>query len=90
MTQQLRTLVLAEDLGSVPNIHTDVHIYLSLQFQGIQCPLLVSVGNCTHFSVSFYVSLTHIQNISLKSWDFIITRLSKPFIILYDIISSDH
>jgi hypothetical protein len=37
MPQKLRALAaLAEDLGSVPSTHMAVHIYLKLQFQGIQ------------------------------------------------------
>jgi hypothetical protein len=42
---RLRALaVLAEDLGSVPSTHTGAHSLLLLQFQGIQHPLLDTVG----------------------------------------------
>jgi hypothetical protein len=41
-TQQLRMLpVLPEDLGSIPRTAMAAQNYLQLQFQRIQCPLLV-------------------------------------------------
>jgi hypothetical protein len=42
MAQELRTLVLAEVLGSVPSTHMTAHRHQSLHFQGIG--LLASVG----------------------------------------------
>lgn len=44
MTQQLRTLALAEDLSSIPSVLMVGHNYPELQFQGTQYPLLTSKG----------------------------------------------
>ena len=49
MARQLRALVvLPVDRGSIPSLYMVAHNNLQLQFQRIQCPLLVSMGNaCT-------------------------------------------
>ena len=45
MTQQFRALaVLREDLDLIPSTHMVAHNCLYFQFQGIQLPLLVSMG----------------------------------------------
>ena len=45
MAQWLRGLVLAEGLGLGPSSHMVAHLYLYLQFQGIQHLHLASVEN---------------------------------------------
>jgi hypothetical protein len=57
MDQWLRAfIVLAEEAGSVASALMVDHNYLELQFQGAQCPLLVSAA--TRYSPAMHI-LTH-------------------------------
>lgn len=42
--QQLKHLLLSRGSSSVPSTQTVTYNHLELQFQGIQCPFLLSVG----------------------------------------------
>lgn len=55
MTEWLRVAALPEEQSSVSSIHMTAYHHLSLQFQRIPCPLLVSAGaghlNCVQTSM---------------------------------------
>lgn len=58
--QWLRTLaILAEDPGSIPSTHMVLHNHLSLQSQGIQCPLLNSVAIRHTHGAQIYMQAKH-------------------------------
>lgn len=69
MTQGLRELdSLPENLGTIPISHVVTHSHLQLQFQRIQCPLLVSIGTACTWCINMYVSKTLIYKNKMRGW----------------------
>lgn len=64
VAQWLRAMAaLEENLGSIPSTRMATKNYLKLQFQGIWCPLLASLGTaCTQYTD---VGETHETKINL-------------------------
>lgn len=58
MTQWLKALDFAEDLGPIPNTHVTAHKY---QFQGNECPLLTSAGTRHACSAQTFIYIKQIH-----------------------------
>ena len=62
--------IFAEDQGLVPSTYMRVFTVVSNepQLQGVQCPLLASVGACTHMCLYSCVhNHTHMQTLAIQT-----------------------
>lgn len=63
----IRRAILVQDLASIPINCVLVHCHPELQFQGVKCPLLTSVGNVyTHKAHAYMQAKILIPKMNLK------------------------